>query len=78
MTVKKIYFDMDQVLADFDRGVVELCGLDFQNENSRTKEMDDAMWERIRDVGHFYDKLEPMPGAKEMFDAVYGKYGDQC
>ena len=26
----------------------------------------------------FYDYLELMPGAKAMFDAVYGKYGDKC
>ena len=27
MTVEKIYFDMDGVLADFERGVEEICGL---------------------------------------------------
>ena len=26
MEVEKIYFDMDGVLADFERGVKEICG----------------------------------------------------
>lgn len=28
MKAEKIYLDMDGVLADFDRGVRELCGMD--------------------------------------------------
>jgi len=36
------------------------------------------MWETIREVGHFYDRLDLLPGAKELFDTVYGKYGDRC
>ena len=78
MSVSKIYFDMDGVLADFDRGVRELCGMEPPEQGVRSKAEDDRMWEEIRKVGHFYDKLELMPGAKEMFDAVYGKYGDRC
>ena len=77
MKVKKIFFDMDGVLADFDRGVIELCGLEPLSQGiSGPKE--ELMWGRIRDVGHFYDKLEIMPGAKEMFDIIYEKYGDAC
>ena len=78
MDVKKIYFDMDGVLADFDRGVIELCGMEPLDQANRTPEEDHALWEKIREVGHFYDKLELMPGAKELFDAVYGKYGSRC
>ncbi|MBR3516736.1 MAG: hypothetical protein IKO10_10510 [Lachnospiraceae bacterium] len=36
------------------------------------------MWEKIREVGHFYDKLDPMPGAVELFNEIYDKYGDKC
>ena len=36
------------------------------------------MWVTIREVGHFYDRLDLLPGAKELFDTVYGKYGDRC
>lgn len=74
-----IYLDMDGVLADFDKGVNEMCGMLATSQNQRyDRQHDDRMWEAIRQVGHFYDKLEPMPGAKEMFDIIYGKYGDQC
>ncbi len=80
MNIEKIYFDMDGVLADFDRGVIELCGLTplSQNSGECDKEKDDAMWAEIKKVEHFYDVLELMPGAKEMFDALRDKYGDKC
>ena len=80
MKVKKIYFDMDGVLADFDRGIEELCGMKAisQADKHRHPGCDDEMWEKVRQVGQFYDKLELMPGAKEMFHAVYAKYGDAC
>ena len=74
-----IYFDMDGVLADFDRGVRELCGLQAGVQGKAADPAaDDRMWAAIREAGRFYDKLELMPGAKEMFDRVYGKYGDRC
>lgn len=41
MEVKKIYFDMDGVLADFGRGVEELCGLPRDCD-------DNLMWEAIK------------------------------
>ncbi len=80
MEVKKIYFDMDGVLADFERGVKELCHMDPPNQNDKKNnpQLDDEMWERIKEVGNFYDKLELMPGAKKMFDAVYNRYQDRC
>lgn len=78
--VKKIYFDMDGVLADFERGVKEMCGVIPPSQNSKDFETgaDDKMWDEISGIEHFYDKLELMPGAKEMFDAVYGRYGEKC
>ncbi len=76
----KIYFDMDGVLADFDRGVKELCGLEplDQNSKNRSQTADDHMWEEIKKIDHFYDRLEPMPGAIEMFKTIYARYGDRC
>ena len=79
MSVDMIYFDMDGVLADFDRGVRELCHMEAQPQNGkRSAKADDMMWDAIREIDHFYDRLELMPGAKEMFDVLYGKYGDRC
>ena len=79
VNVKKIYFDMDGVLADFNRGVVELCGMKpMQPGKKLSPEEDDEMWEGIRKTGYFYDMLELMPGAKQLFDTVYGLYGDRC
>ena len=78
--IKKIYFDMDSVLADFERGVRELCRMEppSQNDKHCNPADDDEMWRRIKQHEHFYDELELMPGAKEMFDALYEKYGDKC
>lgn len=74
MKIKTIYFDMDGVLADFDRGIKELCGLEPLDQAKKTEADDDAMWEAVRKVGHFYDKLEPMPGAMELFRTLNDKY----
>lgn len=80
MEVEKIYLDMDGVLADFERGVKEICGLTPPSQNAKHRKPgeDDAMWEAIKACSHFYDYLELMPGAKAMFDALYEKYGDKC
>lgn len=76
--IEKVFFDMDGVLADFDRGVNELAGFKVMPQDSTTEEEENQMWAAIASVPHFYDKLEIMPGAKEMFDYIYGIYGDRC
>lgn len=77
--VTKIYFDMDSVLADFERGVRQICEMEPPTQNGTPDpERDDEMWRRIKEAEHFYDQLELMAGAKELFDAVYNKYGDKC
>ena len=80
MRVDRIYFDMDGVLADFEKGVQDLCGMEPlpQDGKERDVKADDLMWERIRETEHFYDRLEMMPGAKELFDVLWGKYGERC
>ena len=79
MDIRKIYLDMDGVLADFDRGVVEICGMKSHPQGGeQDSNHDNLMGEAIRKAGHFYDRLEPMQGAVEMFNTIYGKYGDRC
>ena len=69
--VSKIYFDLDGVLADFDRGVMELAGFNRNGATANSDIKDDDMWQAIAKVPNFYDKLELMPGAKEMFNSIY-------
>ena len=78
MEIKKIFFDLDGVMADFDRGVYELCGMDAFSHEDDPVFNDDIMWAKIKEVGHFYDKLRLMPGAKRLFDDLYAIYGDKC
>lgn len=77
--VTKIYFDMDGVLADFERGVRELCGMEPPKQNEEVDpEVDEEMWKRIKEVDHFYDKLEVMDGARALFESVFNKYRERC
>ena len=77
MKVDKIYIDMDGVLADFDKGCIDLCGVEPRKQGwEMNPAEDDARWEKIRGVEHFYDKLDIFPGAKDMFDVLYSKYGE--
>lgn len=57
MEIKKIYFDMDGVLADFGRGITELCGLPFVDQDKQTRSQTDAMFAAMKKVPHFYDQL---------------------
>ncbi|MDD6042618.1 MAG: hypothetical protein PUB87_02550 [Eubacteriaceae bacterium] len=74
MEIKKIYFDMDGVLADFKRGINEICGMDMPVQGKSTKEEDDRMWLAVKEAEHFYDKLEPMKGAVDMYRKLSSKY----
>lgn len=78
MTIEKIYFDMDGVLADFDRGVAELCLMEKQEQGEAGTKSDEELWDAIRAVDNFYDRLQPISGAVEMFKAIYSVYGDRC
>lgn len=74
MEIKKIYFDMDGVLADFERGINEICGMDMPIQGLSTDEEDNRMWEAVKEAEHFYDKLEPMKGAVDMYRKLSSKY----
>ena len=78
MQIEKIYFDMDGVLADFDRGIKELGKIAKVDQSKATSATDDALWDAVRSVVNFYDKLEPVSGSVEMFKKLYSIYGDKC
>ena len=50
----KIYIDMDGVLANFERGVRELCGvIPPDQDEAFVSGSDEEMWAGIRSVPHF-------------------------
>ncbi len=78
MTIDKIYFDMDGVLADFDWGVKELGHIEPLDQMTATAEDDRKLWDAVRGVEHFYDKLEIIPGSDVMLRTLLERYGDRC
>ena len=78
MTIDKIYIDMDGVLADFDRGLIELCNVNPIDQSTKTEDEDATMWDKVRTVEHFYDKLPLISGASEAIFNLYKRYGDKC
>ena len=70
--IKKIYFDMDGVLSDFDGGALKLAGTKTFHQQGGPN--DDAMWDKIREVDHFYYKLEPLDKDFTKFKEVEKKY----
>ncbi len=77
--IDRIFFDMDGVLADFEKGVRELAGLPgFSDQGRHTNEEDDAMWRKVREVDHFYLRLDPIDGAVEMLNKVIAAYPGKC
>ncbi|MCR5219465.1 MAG: hypothetical protein K6E31_00515 [bacterium] len=73
----KIYFDMDGVLADFESGVRELCGMEPQKQGRQTPEQDDLMFAAMREVGHFYGKLRPFPEAVALLHEILATLGPE-
>ena len=73
----KLYLDMDGVLADFNRGVIELCHMKPVDQGRSTKEETDALWDAVRKVPHFYYQLKPIPGSVEMVKQLRQTYGDK-
>lgn len=77
MNIKKIYFDMDGVLADFNLGVKELAGFTPISQNEENEDITTNMWNAVRKVDSFYYKLKPLKNAVEVFNEVKRKYGSK-
>ena len=72
--IKKIYFDMDGVLADFDLGVKELANHEPMVQSERDEQKEIELWDAIRKVDNFYYKLKPINNMIEVFNEVKNKY----
>lgn len=66
----KIYFDLDNTLADFDRGVREQCGVPHDAP-------EDVVFPAIKDTPGFFANLKPMPGAIALFRSVCAAFPGQ-
>lgn len=65
---KQIYLDCDGVLADFDRGAEQVLGLHPRAFESRHGM--GLFWKRLAAAGDFFETLEPLPDAYELYEAV--------
>lgn len=68
MSVRKphLYFDMDGVLADFDRHYEAVLGY------RPDKLLDNADWNAVRQVRDFYLDIPPMPDLEELWTGTGG------
>jgi len=58
MQIEKIYFDMDGVLVDFNKGVRELGGFEGLDQCKASKEKDEQLWNAVRSVDDFSMNIE--------------------
>jgi PAS domain-containing protein len=68
---RQIYLDCDGVLADFDKGAEKILGLAphaFEKRHGPGE-----FWKRLARADNFFDSLEPMADAYELYEAVRHK-----
>lgn len=68
-----IYFDMDGVLADM-QGMMDKYGIKYNSPTEHDPVVDQNMWDEVRKIDHFYDKLKPVEGSVELFNNLSAKY----
>ncbi len=68
MAEPRLFLDADGVLADFDRGAVDVLGMKpkaFIARHGRG-----TFWKRLAKAKNFYGSLADMPDARLLLDAV--------
>ena len=65
---RRIYLDCDGVLADFDRGAAEVLGMPPKVFEKRFGLK--AFWARLASAEAFFERLELLPDAMELYAAV--------
>jgi len=68
---RQIFLDCDGVLADFDRGAEAILGLAPSEFEARHGSA--AFWRRLGTANGFFEHLEPMADAYELYEAVRHK-----
>ena len=76
--IDKIYIDLDMTLADFDEGLMRICGIAPRNQESASEEDDKKLWEAIKEAEHFYAQLKPLEEGMAVFNTLYSRYGNKC
>ena len=71
---RKIYFDMDGVIVDFEGGVKELLGIEPRPQGYHP-DYDNQLFEAMSKYDHFYRNLKPIKGSIEMVKKVIEKHG---
>lgn len=64
--MRRLYVDMDGVLADFDRGFMERFNVDHRGKDFPKKEM----WDLVYSVPQFFLDLPAMPRALELMETI--------
>ena len=65
---RQIYLDCDGVLADFDKAAEALLGA--PSHVFETRHGAGQFWRRLANADNFFENLEPMPDAYELYAAV--------
>jgi|SRR5579859_1686753 len=68
--VNTIYVDLDGVLADFDKFVLENVGRTFQHQVKNLAQEDAEMWNFLKGVPQLYLNLEPTAYAHQLWNHI--------
>jgi hypothetical protein len=70
-----LHLDMDGLLADFDKGFMDMCGSTIP---MREYEDEDYAWELIKKAKDFWLNLLPMPGAIAFWEKLWSQDLSLC